>query len=115
MRNRVVGGALALGLVLAGLAACGGDDGSKASDKTTTTVGSTTSTEAATSSTAPPVTDEPNIGHETDGDRLLDGKHFGYITTLIAGHNEIDGEFDLAELYTGQAAVDKALADGTAP
>jgi hypothetical protein len=98
-----------------GAAAGGGDDGdsSKGANTTSTVEGSTSTAVPVSSTLAPTATDEPNIGHETDGDRLLDGKHFGYITTVVAGHNEIDGQFDLAELYTGSAAEEQAHRDGT--
>jgi hypothetical protein len=92
----MIGGALAVGLAVVSLVACGDDD---EPDSTTTTTSSTTTTSLAGAGSSTTVVNEAD-------DRLEDGVHFGYLTSLTAGHDEIVGEFDLAELLTGKAAAD---------
>jgi hypothetical protein len=107
MRTRFAGGVLSIGLLVAVLAGCSDDKGdAKAADTTSSTVGSTTTT-GGTSTTA-----DAENGGETNGDVLLDGRHFGYITTLVAGHDEISGQFDLAKLLTGDEAAQAQQAAG---
>ena len=110
MRTRFVGGLLTAGLLVAVLAGCGDDKGDAKSPDTTTstTAGATSTTADGTSTTA----GDAENGGATKGDVLLDGRHFGYVTTLVAGHDEITGQFDLATLLTGEAAAKAQEAAG---
>ena len=109
-------GLLAAALLTVGLGACSDDDGYAATTTTTTASpidGSTSTTDDA--GPKPPEYYSP-VDHSddggTDGDVLLDGRHFGWITTLIAGHDEIVGELDLAEVYFGDEAAEAVEEDG---
>lgn len=107
------------------LAACGDDGGGTSAGGTTKSAPSSTTTAApvtssTTADTLPLATPDglprtPStlpIAAASVGEVLPDGTVFGYITTLVAGHNEIVGEFDLAELLTGEAAEQAAAAKG---
>lgn len=116
MRTRVVGRAGQIGaglVVVALLAACGDSEpsaspdlGSSSSSTTSSTIGATSSTTAPSGHTTIP------IDEASKGDTLPDGTVFGYITTLQVNDTTVTGEFDLAELLTGDAAVTAATADG---
>lgn len=112
MRTRAAGAAVAIGLALVTLVACGDDGGGTSSDDTTAITGSTSTTEAAT--TDPTTNFAPvSPGAGADGDVLRDGRHFGYITTLATNDDQIIGSFDLAEIFYGDEAVAAAKRDGT--
>jgi hypothetical protein len=103
------------------LTACGSDDetasGPESGSSTAPPSTSTTTAPGATSTTVdrrdPSTVETTPIDIASKGDVLPDGTVFGYITELIAGHNEIVGKFDLAELLTGEAAQKAAAAAGT--
>jgi hypothetical protein len=109
-----VGAVLALVTLLA---ACGDDAGSaKGPDSGSSTSPSSSSStsvpRAVTSSTGPLSIVTIPIGAASAGATLPDGTVFGYITTLQVNDTTVTGEFDLAELLTGDAAVAAAQADG---
>lgn len=91
------------------LAACGSDDGNSTieadpDDSTTTTVAPSSTTTAvgdASDGLDPFATATSLVNVPIE---LPDGSYFGFITTLIAGPNVVSGQFDLAELLTGDAA-----------
>jgi hypothetical protein len=85
MGARVVRVAVAVGLTVALLAACGDDD--------------TASTERSTTTS-------------TTVAGLADGVHFGYLREYTAGHNFIYATFDEAELLTGDEALAATEAAG---
>jgi hypothetical protein len=119
MRARVVErvGLIGVALLVVLLAACG-DDAKTAtgpdagSSSTTSTPSSSTSSTEARTTTAPSSDGTIPIDEASKGDTLPDGKVFGYITTLQVNDTTVTGEFDLAELLTGDAAVAAAQADG---
>src|SRR5690606_30167182 len=105
---------------LVALGACSGDDDEPAAD------GSSTTTAAAPDDGTTVTTSDPRIGDPdpppetatslgTVPDELPDGTYFGYLTTLVAGDDGIVGQFDLAELLTGEAAEAAAEAAGELP
>lgn len=103
MRMRLGRTVAAVGLAALAVAACSDDDGGKLSvdldpPRTTTTepTGATGTIEAVP-------------------DGLEPGLHFGYLRTIVAGHNEIVGTFDPAELLTGAEAEAAAEAAGEEP
>lgn len=87
MRTRVRGAVLVLLLAGLPLAACGDDDGGG----------------------------DREVPIPTDGEALPDGIYFGYLHALVAGHEEIVGTFDPAELLTGAEAAAAAEAAGEEP
>jgi hypothetical protein len=119
MRGTLRTAAAAVAAILVVLGACGDDDGGKLSvDLGTTT---TAAASGATTTTLDPGIEDADAIPETATslvnvpDELPDGTYFGYITTLLAGDTDISGQFDLAELLTGQAAVDAANDAGEEP
>lgn len=100
------------------LSACGGDDGNSTieadpDDTTTTTVASdssTTTTAAGDYDVFATATSLVNVP-----DELPDGQYFGYITELAVADDGAIGQFDLAELLTGEAARAASGGDGTEP
>ncbi len=100
MRRGTIGGLVAVCAVVVLVAGCGDDDTADTGSPEVSSAGDSTTTEA------------PSTTGEATGDELADGVHFGYITTLIAGHNEISGQFDVAELLTGEAALEASREAG---
>ena len=100
--------ALVLGLVLA--VGCGDDD-----ESTTDTTGATTTSTPAGSTTTASGDGPSTTALEPPNDLLADGDHFGFITTLVVGDETVTGQFDLAQLLTGDEAHAAALQAGEEP
>jgi hypothetical protein len=117
MRARTTATVAAAALAAVLLAACGDDDDS--SDETTTTTTSTISStvvdatdDGATDGSADGGDDaDTSSTTEPAGDDLADGEHFGYLVEFEVGDAGAAGQFDLAQLLTGQEAIDAAAAD----
>lgn len=105
MRTRFVGGLLTAVLLAGVIAGC--SDDSEGADGTTTSTSATPVVDGdATSTTSAPSTTE------SDRPVLEDGKHFGYLISFEVDEGVATGEFDLAQLYTGDQAITEAAKDG---
>lgn len=127
-RSPLAASALALSIMV-GISACGTNGDSKSSsttggstsqttagpaDSTTSATGATTSTSTGSDPTTS--TSQPNGGEFTR--TLEEGTHTGFLRGVTQG--TVEGQtvsvvgFDQAEMLTGQAAVDAAIANGDA-
>jgi hypothetical protein len=108
-------------LVIAAVAllggACSSDKGATASSTSTSAAAATTvATAPGATLAAPPRTCSTDIVRGSSspppqqGAALGDGQYFGYITRLDAENLQL--QFDVAQLLTGDAAVQAAKADG---
>jgi hypothetical protein len=103
-------------LLLLSLTACASDkkDDKTAASTILTTSTSSVATGSVTSSTAPagscPDTLASSSPPPSQGSALADGRSFGFIKSIGAGGSSI--AFDVAQLFTGDAAVKAAAEDG---
>jgi hypothetical protein len=112
---------VALLLVLVTGGACSSDSGG-GGETSATTAGRSTTTSAPSAAGASttvaasvPATCSSSFGADsgpppTQGSALTDGRYFGFITSIAAGGTSV--KFDVAQLFTGDAAVKAAAEDG---